>query len=113
MKKLLLTLVFFGLLTTVLFANDMMVSKNDPMPGGYSQVSTSDKIVTDAVSFLNENFPAIKIDSVKKAYQQVVAGMNVKLVCSVKCCEKKETWDIVVYRDLKGNMFFTSAKNHK
>jgi len=98
-------------LALVLFLSTAAVSANS-MPGGWNKIATNDKMVSDSVSYLQANFPVIVIDKVQEAYQQVVAGLNVKIICTVAHLKNKEKWEIVIYKDLKGTFHLTSAKVH-
>lgn len=111
MKKLLLVLMCVCILSSICMAQ--MVSDNKQIPGGYTKIAVTDKEVTDAVSFMKKSFPAIRIDAVNEAFKQVVAGLNIRLVCNVSAMGGKDTWEMVIYKDLKGNYFLTGAKSVK
>ncbi len=110
MKRVLLVFLCVSLLTSVCLAQGMLVSDSTKMVGGYMKVAVSDKEVAAALSYLKKNFPALGIESVVEASTQVVAGMNIKMICKVTHAGTSETWEMVVYRDLKNEYHFTGAK---
>ena len=93
------------------------------IPGGYKTISIDDKDVKDCVKYLKKYFPAetqyknIKIKEVKEAYYQVVAGRNIKLICTVENNVNnkitEETWEFIVYINLDNVYKVTSCKNIK
>jgi hypothetical protein len=113
MKRFLLIFLCFCILTSACLAQGTIVSDNKQVAGGYTKVPVNEKEVTGALSYLKKNFPAFGIDSVEEAYTQVVAGVNIKLICKVTHPGNRETWEIIVYRDLKNEYHFTGAKSVK
>lgn len=112
MKRFFLVLMCLCILTSICLAQEV-VSDNKQIVGGYTKVPVNGKDVTDALSYLKNNFPAIGINSVEQAYTQVVAGVNFKLICKVTQAESKEMWEMIVYRDLKNEYHFTGARRVK
>jgi len=125
MKKLFMFLLTAGLLLGCAMADNMypVYSPNlttvppSPTPtptptmvGGYTPVKVNDPLVVSALAFLQQNFPAIKIKQVKSAGQQVVAGLNVKMICLIDLPGDPQMWELTVYQDLNGNLQFTGAK---
>jgi hypothetical protein len=111
MKKVFVLMFCLFIVASVCYAQERMVSDNRQIVGGYTKVSVDSKDVTDALSYVKKNFPAFGVESVEEAYTQVVAGLNVKMVCKVahpKCSEK---WELTVYRDLKSEYHLTGAKS--
>jgi len=124
MKKLFLFLLLLGILMVPAFSDVLypvyspdLGTPPPPMPtpaptmcGSYTPVNLNDPLVVSALDFLKQNFPALKIQQVKSAGQQVVAGMNVKLVCLMDFPGNSLMWELTVYQDLNGNFQFTGAK---
>ncbi|GEM_PF-2477837 len=113
MKRIATVMLCIVILTSICLAQERLVCENKPMVGGYAKVTVSEKVVTETLSFLKKSFPAFGIESVEEAYTQVVAGMNIKLVCKVSHPQCTETWELVVYRDLNGEYHLTGAKSVK
>lgn len=86
-------------------------SDNPVLTGGYEKISVDAQDVKDCVKFLETYFPTekeyehLKIKEVKEAYSQVVAGRNIKLICTVdnKVQDKtvQETWEFIIYINLE------------
>lgn len=80
--------------------------------GGYSDASVTSKEVKRAAKFaVSRHSTTSKVTLVKivKAEQQVVAGMNYRVVLSVADKRgKKGTATAVVYQDLKNHLSLTS-----
>lgn len=113
MKKVFTLIFCLFVVVSVCSARETMLSDNRQIVGGYTKVAVDSKDVTDALSYVKKNFPAFGVESVEEAYTQVVAGLNVKMVCKVahpKCSEK---WELTVYRDLKNEYHLTGAKSVK
>jgi len=108
MKKIAFFLAFLGIILGVAFAAEL--PESGALCGGYTKVSVQDQSVTDTLNYLKENFPALKVAEIKEAYAQVVAGLNVKLICQMEGYQTGELWEIVVFRDLDGEFHFTGAK---
>ncbi len=82
----------------------------ESMPGGWARIAPDAPEIVSCLSFLKADFPAITVDKVREAYQQVVAGMNFKLVCDVSHLGHDEVWEMVIYRDLNGAFHLTHAR---
>lgn len=86
-------------------------SSSKVMPGGYASISTNDQLVKDSLALLKKNFAILKVTGVESAAKQVVAGLNIKLVCKVSNeGAANERWEFVIYKDLKNKYHLTSAK---
>jgi hypothetical protein len=85
------------------------LAQGQPMPGGFSKASITEKEVVDAVNFAvkaqekamqdSKSGQAGKLELVKilDAEQQVVAGMNYRLTLKVKVDGKEKQADAVVW----------------
>jgi hypothetical protein len=78
--------------------------------GGYSPAPTDTPLVTDAKAFLQASLPSWSFREVVEAYTQVVAGLNVKLVCDVTEADGPSQWQFVAFRSLDGRWHLTSAE---
>ncbi len=76
---------------------------NTNLPGGYSQVASNDELVVAAAEFAvteqGKTQPNIqlKLEKVRSAQQQVVAGMNYKLALSVRVDGKAREAEAIVW----------------
>jgi hypothetical protein len=100
------------LLAVLAFFSQAAMGADDGQPtvGGWKKISITDKEVVDSLAYLGENFPVITVEKVHSAYVQVVAGLNVKLICTIAGLGEEKKWEIIVYKDLEKNFHFTSAK---
>lgn len=80
------------------------------MPGGYQSVDREAAPVQEAKATVQKELSALSIEAVLEAYQQVVAGMNYKLVCRVAEPGGADTWEFVVWHRLDGTWKLTSAR---
>lgn len=88
-----------------------------PMPGGLTEVSISDKAVIAAAEFAAEDLARWRPDpmtspylnTILKASTQVVAGTNYYLTIKTNDTDVY-TWEVVVYKDLEGQMKITESK---
>jgi hypothetical protein len=81
------------------------------MPGGYQQVDSQAATVQEARATAQKALSGISIEAVLEAYQQVVAGMNYKLVCRVAGPDGAGTWEFVVWHRLDDTWKLTSARH--
>ena len=81
-----------------------------PMMGAYQPAPSDMPLVLDAKVFIQHHLPTLNVNEVTEAYTQVVAGLNVKLVCSVSGEDGPATWQFVAFRSLDGRWHFHSAK---
>lgn len=72
--------------------------------GGYSIVDVNDAEVQNAAQFAAQALGGL-LSKVTKVEQQVVAGMNYKMAIELQDGSKH---NVVVYKDLQGNMSLTS-----
>jgi hypothetical protein len=113
MKKALIFLVISAIMVSLCYAQTVFAAEEQSMPGGWMKIAVDDKAVTDSLAYLKQNFPVIRIEGVQSAYQQVVAGLNIKLVCKVSQMGNDEMWELIIYKDLMGNLQLTGARYHK
>ena len=66
-------------------------------------------LVQEARTFLQGRLFGMTLNQVREAYTQVVAGLNVKLVCEVQEEDGLATWQFVAFRSLDGHWHFHSA----
>ena len=81
--------------------------------GGYAAVSRNNAQVRAAATFAvatqsERGHQPLTLISVRKAGQQVVAGMNYKVCLQVRDGQRVRTATAVVYRNLQGQRSFTS-----
>ena len=91
--------------------NDRPSSLSGPLMGAYQPAPCDSQLVQDARSFVQRHLASMTLDEVTEAYTQVVAGLNVKLVCTVSGEDGPASWQFVAYRSLDGQWHFRSA-NH-
>ncbi|MEM7442858.1 MAG: cystatin domain-containing protein [Pseudomonadota bacterium] len=98
---------------TLIVAGCVSSDDSTSVPGGYSEVSTSDPGVNDAARFAvmtraDNTGEIIDLQQVFQAEQQVVAGLNYRMKIGVIQGGRNGVADVVVYRDLQGNYSLTS-----
>lgn len=99
MNKYVLTALLCPLIGTGAGAQEPAGADLHPM-GAYEPCPTDTPLAMDARAFIQENLAALAIDEVCEAYTQVVAGLNVKLVCKVTGEDGPSRWQFVAYRSL-------------
>ena len=77
--------------------------------GAYAPAGLEAPMVLEARTFLQGRLPSMTLNEVREAYTQVVAGLNVKLVCEVEEEDGPATWQFVAFRSLDGRWHFHSA----
>lgn len=70
--------------------------------GAYQPISSDNPLVQEARDFAQSRMLSMTFGEVSVAYVQVVAGMNVKLVCNVTEDGQPSSWKFVVYKSLDG-----------
>ena len=75
-------------------------SENAIIFGAYEPVPTDNPIVQEARDFAQSRMLSMTFGEVSVAYIQVVAGLNVKIVCAVTEDGQPSSWKFVVYRSL-------------
>lgn len=97
----------------LLIAGCVSSTEETPTVGGYSEVSTSDPDVNAAAQFAvsaeaQSTGEIYELQQVVEAEQQVVAGMNYRLVLVVVDSGQSRRAEAVVFRDLQGAFSLTS-----
>jgi len=77
--------------------------------GAYAPADPQQPLVQDARAFIQRHLATMTLNEVTEAYTQVVAGLNVKLVCAVQDEDGNHTWQFIAYRSLDGRWHFHSA----
>ncbi|WP_306599435.1 hypothetical protein [Geothrix sp. 21YS21S-2] len=77
--------------------------------GDYRPTPVDQPQVLEAKGFLQRKLPNLTLLDVTRAYTQVVAGINVKLVAKVLDEEGTMDWEFVAYQSLDGKWHLTSA----
>lgn len=77
--------------------------------GDYRPTPVDQPQVVEAKGFLQQKLPNLTLLDVTRAYTQVVAGLNVKLVAKVLDEEGTMDWEFVAYQSLDGKWHLTSA----
>jgi hypothetical protein len=80
--------------------------------GGYARASIDDALVREARAEIQRYFvPEFqRLEEIRQASTQVVAGLNVKLLCQVTSADRDPSlWEFVVWRRLDGTWQLISA----
>ena len=99
MNKYVLTALLCPLLGTPAQAQEP-VGPDFHAPGSYDPCPTDTAVAMEARAFVQRNLAAMTIVEVCEAYTQLVAGLNVKLVCKVAGEDGPSRWQFVAYRSL-------------
>ncbi len=105
--KFLMTSIFTVLLAVIAFSGTKVSAQTDQIVGGYGDISVNSKDARRAAetaisSRSNRTGKKITLIRIKKAEQQVVAGLNNRVCMSVREGRHKPyTVTAVVYQDLK------------
>ncbi|HEY0427688.1 MAG TPA: cystatin domain-containing protein [Pyrinomonadaceae bacterium] len=101
-------------------ASATFAQTDEPIAGGYSKASVTDKEVVAAAGYAvkaqaKKQRAVIKLVSINKAETQVVAGRNYSLCLKVRITEKgkktkTETVQAIVFQNLKQKLSLTSWK---
>lgn len=75
-------------------------SRADIMMGAYEPIPTDNPLVQEARDYAQSRMVSMNFGEVSVAYIQVVAGLNIKMVCSVTEDGQPAIWKFVVYRSL-------------
>lgn len=111
MKNKLIYLSFFAMLAIGVIAN----TSSAQIAGGYGDADVADKTVKTAANVAVKRLAKIDghpvtLISIVKAEQQVVAGMNYRLVMKVRELKRTRTYTVVVFRSLKGKYSLSKWK---
>jgi len=107
MNKYVLTALLCPLLP--LSAQTDATDRSGPIMGGYQAAPTDLTLVQEAKVCVQHHLSSMTLDEVMEAYTQVVAGLNIKLVCAVRDEDGPACWQFVVFKDLEGKWHLTSA----
>ncbi len=97
--------------------NESVSAQSLPIVGGFKNVAVTDKGVIDATNFAlktiaKEEEMDLKLDSIINAQQQVVQGMNYKILFKTSYSDGGEIYELClnasVYRSLKKEYKLTS-----
>jgi len=114
-----LTLISLGL---VLAATPLMAQNNaphrpagPPLVGAYGGDDLTNPTAKEAAKFAVETRSAkihtqLKLDAIKHAHLQVVAGLNIKLCLKISHKAKHQYAEAIVYKDVRQNNHLTSWK---
>lgn len=72
------------------------------MAGAYAPLPTDSPLVQEAEQFVQSRMLSMTFGEVSVAYVQVVAGLNIKMVCSVMEDGEQSSWRFVAFRSLDG-----------
>jgi hypothetical protein len=81
-----------------------------PVVGAFQAVDRETPAVEEARAAIQKYFASLRLDQVQEAYQQIVAGVNFKLVCRVQGDGGQALWEFVVWRRLDDRWELTSAR---
>ena len=110
MKSLMSIIVF-----AVFFFAFGCISAQAQVVGGYSKTTVDDKEVAVATNFaikkqesILDTGTKITLVEISNAVQQVVAGINYKILLKVKIGDKEEIVEVVVWKKLSGEYELSS-----
>ena len=78
--------------------------------GSYQPVPCDSPTVLAAEAYLQTQLAAMQLEEVTEAYTQVVAGLNVKLICTVETADGPAQWEFVAFRSLDQRWHFSFAQ---
>ena len=81
-----------------------------PMPGSYQLAEVDRADVQQAREAVQKHFSTLRIEEVREAWIQVVAGTNYRLVCRVSENDGPSTWEFVIWHRLDDTWRLESAK---
>jgi len=84
--------------------------QNVGMPGGYQATDVDSALVREAKAAVQKNLATLRIEAVRDAYVQVVAGLNFKLICEVKGEDGPTVWEFVIWHRLDDTWQLTGAR---
>jgi hypothetical protein len=77
--------------------------------GAYVPAPLDAALVLEAKAYVQKHLASMNLGEVTEAYTQVVAGLNIKVVCSVTADDGPSSWQFVVYQTLDGKYHLYSA----
>jgi hypothetical protein len=78
--------------------------------GAYEPAPSDMPLVQDAKTYIQKHLASMSVNEIREAYTQVVAGLNVKLICAVTSDDGPSDWQFVAFRSLDGRWHLTSAR---
>jgi hypothetical protein len=78
--------------------------------GAYQVAAKESPFVLEAIACVQRHMPLLRLDKILEAYTQVVAGINIKLLCNVTTDGELSQWEFVVFRNLDGQYHLSLAK---
>jgi hypothetical protein len=81
-----------------------------PEFGAYVQVPVNSPQVKEARDFVQSRLTTFSLGETARAYVQVVAGLNVKLICDVNEEGKTVSWGFSAFRSLDGQWHLMLAE---
>lgn len=109
MNRYVLTALLCPLLGTHATAQVLPSSRASHRVGAYVLTATDTPEVQEAKAFIQGHLASINVDEITEAYTQVVAGLNVKLICKVSGEDGPSEWQFVAYRSLDGRWHLWAA----
>jgi len=82
----------------------------EPRPGGYTPAKVDDPLVLEAKAAVQRQFALLRLETVLDAGLQLVAGLNVALVCRVQEADGQGIWAFRVHRRLDNSWQLTLAR---
>jgi hypothetical protein len=83
--------------------------QNAGLVGAYQAARVDEPLVLQARKAIQKHFRILRLGKVVEAYTQVVAGTNVKIICTVKGEAEPSQWEFVVWRKLDQSWQFQSC----
>lgn len=77
-------------------------TQNEILFGAYTPVPSNTPVVVEARNYVQSRLMSMTLGEVSVAYTQVVAGLNVKIVCSVMEDGHESSWKFVTFKSLDG-----------
>jgi hypothetical protein len=81
-----------------------------PMVGSYQPADADSAQVQATATAVQNQLATMRIEEVRAAYIQVVAGTNFKLVCRVSGADGPATWEFVIWHRLDDTWQLETAK---
>lgn len=78
--------------------------------GAFEPVPANSPVVQEARDFAQSRMLSMTFGEVSVAYVQVVAGLNVKIVCGVTEDGQQSSWKFVVFKSLDGKWHMGMAE---
>jgi hypothetical protein len=105
-----LAIVLVPFLAAALPAQAAPPPKVAPMTGAYQLAEADRTDVQQAREAVQKHFATLRIEEVREAWIQVVAGTNYRLVCRVSESDGPSTWEFIIWHRLDDTWRLESAK---